>query len=266
MIARVFPSKTSATPADALAFVGEPKALIPGLKAVHVSVTFSWDIPEARRLANLWESVQRVPTHIGGPALGDAGNRFVPGMYLKPGYVLTSRGCPNNCWFCVVPKREGPIRELPVADGFNILDSNFLATSSEHQARVFGMLSRQKRRPVFSGGLEARLLTASMALRLRQIGTERLYCAYDTPDDLEPLREAGKILQAVGFSKKHHLFAYVLMGFPRDTEDDFLRRKDETWAAGFMPMAMRWRDPNQPDWEKLARKWARPAYMRRNLP
>ena len=49
-------------------------------------------------------------------------------MYMKPGYVITSRGCPNRCWFCAVPKREGyQLRELPVTDGWIVADDNLLA-------------------------------------------------------------------------------------------------------------------------------------------
>ena len=59
-----------------------------------------------------------VPVHMGGPAFNMPGGDFVPGMYLKKGYVITSRGCPNRCWFCSVPRREGGrLRELPITEG-----------------------------------------------------------------------------------------------------------------------------------------------------
>ena len=59
-----------------------------------------------------------------GPATGMCGEAFTPGLYLKHGYTITSRGCHNHCWFCSVPKREGTLRELPITDGWNILDDN----------------------------------------------------------------------------------------------------------------------------------------------
>ncbi len=96
-IARVFPRKTTASPDDALAFFGSPPE---GLEVdgVHVSVTFSYDKEKAEQLAAEWAKVAKV--QIGGPAYGDPGRDFTPGMYLKQGYVMTSRGCPNKCWFC----------------------------------------------------------------------------------------------------------------------------------------------------------------------
>ena len=52
MIARVFPSRTAQTPVDEYAFVGDPPLFLPpDITEVHVSVTFSWDLPEARRLS-----------------------------------------------------------------------------------------------------------------------------------------------------------------------------------------------------------------------
>jgi hypothetical protein len=75
---------------------------------------------------------------------------------LKKGYVITSRGCPNRCWFCSVWRREGEvIRELPVTDGWNVLDDNLLVCSENHIRAVFAMLARQRRMPLFTGGLEA---------------------------------------------------------------------------------------------------------------
>ncbi len=96
MIARVFPRKTKATPVDDYAFIGEPGLFIPdNITEVHVSVAFTWDITEAERIAKAWERI--APVKIGGPAYGDKGGDFIPGMYLKKGYVITSRDSVNVC-------------------------------------------------------------------------------------------------------------------------------------------------------------------------
>ena len=36
-----------------------------------------------------------------------------------------SHGCHNHCWFCSVPKLEGSLRELPISDGWILLDDIF---------------------------------------------------------------------------------------------------------------------------------------------
>ena len=96
-IIRVFPTKTNATPTDELVRIRETPSFFDEADEVHVSVTFTWDIPIAEWLAKQWEPVATVK--IGGPAYNEPGGDFIPGMYMRHGYVITSRGCPNRCWF-----------------------------------------------------------------------------------------------------------------------------------------------------------------------
>lgn len=266
MIARVFPRRTVASPIDELAFFDMPPMLsLPEVSEIHVSVAFTWDIPCAEWLARQWEAVG-VPVKMGGPAFNEPGGDFVPGMYLKAGYVITSRGCPNRCWFCAVPKREGgQLRELPIVNGWNVLDDNLLACSKKHILAVFDMLSKQFRNPVFTGGLEARLLKPWHVELLRRVKTQRMYFAYDTPDDLEPLVEAGKILRDGGFTAVgHSCGCYVLIGYSGDTFRVAEKRLRKTVAAGFMPYAMLYRDEHgvtNPDWKSFQREWIRPQIV-----
>lgn len=263
-IARVFPRKTNASPDDGLAFFGPPPKDPPHIDAVHVSVAFTYDLPKAETLAEAWAKTG-LPVSMGGPAFNEPGGDFTPGLYLKKGYVITSRGCGNSCWFCEVPKREGGLRELPVTEGYNVLDDNLLACSESHIRAVFAMLSKQPERPVFTGGLEAKLLKAWHVDLLRQSKTKRLYCAFDTPDDYEPIVAAGKLLRDGGITRASHTAAcYVLIGYPGDTMDKAERRLIDTWAAGFMPYAMLYRDKAgtaDPEWKKFQRLWVRPQIL-----
>ena len=123
--------KTNATPEDDYVAIGSPGLFVPDdISEIHISVTFTtftWDLQESERLAEAWSRYGNVK--IGGPATGMRGETFTPGMYLKHGYTITSRDCHNNCWFCSVPKREGTLRELPITDGWNLLNDNILACS-----------------------------------------------------------------------------------------------------------------------------------------
>jgi hypothetical protein len=258
-IIRVFPRRTNATPTDELTFVGEP-SLFAEADEVHISVTFSWDIPEAERLEKEWRQV--APVKIGGPAMGQRGENFTPGMYLKKGYVITSRGCPNRCWFCGVPRREGALRELPITQGWNILDDNLLACSDEHIRAVFAMLAKQRHRPLFTGGLEAARLKPWHVENLSTLKPSEMFFAYDTQDDLEPLFAAGQLLRAHGFTRKSHTIrAYVLIGYEGDTFEQAEKRLYETMEAGFLPFSMLYRDKSgerDPAWVKFSWPWARP--------
>lgn len=265
-IARVFPRKTKASPDDGLAFFGAPpRRLSEDIDEVHISVTFSYDLPKAEQLAEKW-SKTGLPVKFGGPAFNAPGSDFVPGRYLKKGYVVTSRGCPNRCWFCSVPKREGnQLRELPITEGHNILDDNLLACSEEHIRAVFDMLKRQPEKPVFTGGLEARLLKPWHVDLLREVRAARMYFAYDTPGDYEPLVEDGKLLRDGGITKASHRAAcYVLIGYAGDTMGKAEKRLRDTWAAGFVPYAMLYRGEGgetDPEWRKFQRLWVRPQIL-----
>lgn len=261
-IARVFPRKTTASPEDPYAFFGPPKKLKVEVEEVHISVAFTYDLPKAERLAREWERI--APLRMGGPALKSPGEDFIPGLYLKPGYVITSRGCPNQCWFCTVPKQEGPIRELPITKGYNLLDNNILACSKHHIKQVFSMLKEQAQRAQLTGGLEAARLDDWVVDLLWDLRPSQMFFAYDTPDDLEPLITAGKKLWRADFTRRH-CRCFVLIGYPKDTLEAAQKRLLEAWDAGFMPMAMLWRNKQggvTKEWQTLQRAWARPAITR----
>ena len=253
-IIRVFPSKNNCMPDDDNVRFGEP-GVFDEADEVHISVTFTWDIKRAEHLYNQWKYVAN--TKIGGVAIGTSGGQFTPGMYIKDGYVITSRGCNNKCWFCEVWKRDGKIKELEIKDGWNLLDDNILQCSENHINNVFDMLKRQKHEIRLTGGLEAKLITEGIAKKLYNIRPKYLYFAYDTPDDLKPLQEAGEILKNVGF--KNHLKCYVLIGYPKDTIEKARKRMYEVIDAGFMPFAMLYRNKDgitPRGWQDFKRKWA----------
>ena len=299
-IIRVFPRRTKATPDDALAFVGSPtKEFLSSLdrggsdsddgvgghnehdnncngsrgnltqiinrREVHVSVTFTYDIPKAEKIAQDWHKAG-FAVKLGGAAFNNAGGDFVPGLYLKHGYVITSRGCDKSCWHCSVPQREGGLRELPITDGWNVLDDNLLACSEGHIRSVFEMLSRQPKRPVFSGGLDSQLLLPWHVELLRQVKTERMYFAYDNDCDFEPLVQAGRLLRSGGIidSSGHKLKCYVLIGYQGDTMVNAEKRLHDTWRAGFWPYAMLYRNEQGETneyWRRFQRTWTRPQIV-----
>jgi hypothetical protein len=246
---------------------------------VHISVAFTYDLRTAERLAYDWQGYART-VKIGGPATGMRSEEFTPGLYIRPGYVITSRGCPRTCWFCDVWKRENdlprdPPRELPIHDGWNVLDDNLLACSRPHVEAVFAMLRRQSRRVEFTGGLEA------LSLQDYQVGLladlkprPNCFWAYDPGDAFETLQSAARRLLAAGFTaRSHRLRCYVLIGHPSDTLGAAEGRLKQIAGIGFTPFAMLWkpddRIPSQakwnpaeePDWRRLRRCWARPAII-----
>lgn len=264
---RVFPRKTKLTPEDEKVYLSGPPMFDLEDREVFVSVTFVEDKPKAERLAKLW-SKQDYDVTVDGPAYDHYGQDFVPGRFVKKGAVITSRGCNNKCWFCVVPKREGPIREIPITDGFNILDSNLLQCSESHIRAVFAMLGRQVEKAKFTGGLEARLLADWHCALIRDLKPASMFFAYDMPSEWESLVEAKKTLQRAGIKiDRQKMFVYVLIGYRGDTIAAALKRVQRVKQLGFCPFAMLYSNTG-PAWQEFQRNWSRPAliYQKKRTP
>jgi len=261
---RVFPSKTKWTPTDNLAFIGDPPLFRPpDLWPVLVSVCFTWDIEEGKRLKSAWSQYYK-KVYLGGPALNDPGNEFIPGTFLKEGVTITSRGCIRDCPFCFVPRREGKIREYPIKDGWILQDNNILACSKEHQIKVFEMLQRQKKAIDFNGGLDPRLLTDWHIKEFEKLKVHHFWFSCDFPGAEKFLKKTSELMADYPYWKKR---SYVLIGFNRETIKEAERRLNTVFEMGFLPFAQLYNGINKTKWSKewdaLQRKWCRPAAYRK---
>ena len=264
-IIRVFARRTKFTPTDDLAFYGGPPLYSTPELPVYVSVTFTWDIARGRELADAWR-YRSGAVRLGGPAFGiGRPGEFVPGRFLKEGITITSRGCPNRCPFCLVPDREGKIRELTIRAGSNVADNNLLACSRRHVGSVFEML-RTQRQIRFSGGLEAARVTDEIVEELRGLRIKFIWLAYDNEDRKRAVLRAVERLKRYFTQEK--IRCYALIGYHGDTLDAAEGRLRWLYEIGTFPYAMQYRLPVasfaesflQPGraWRDLAGRWKNP--------
>ena len=281
-IIRVFPRRTKWTPTDELAFVGDPPLIRPAHDIpVYISVTFSWDVEEGKKLLRAWGGYYE-QVYLGGPAFGlqHAPNykplsnsredyEFVPGRFIKPGVTITSRGCPYRCSWCLVPEREGNIRELEIKDGYIVQDNNLLACSESHIEMVFEMLRRQKRGAVFAGGLDIKLLQRWHVELLKSIRVNEIWVSYDSFFTNNDLSSAARLLKDFPTEKKR---CYVLVGYNGEPIEKAELRLSRALGFGFLPFAMWYRAPEDKKQKHLEleeraflKKWCRPAAYRGKL-
>ena len=264
-IIRVFPERTSYTPDDDMVFIGEPPGLIiPPHDEVHISCTFTWDETYCEELLYQWQAFIDKPILLGGPAYNSPCDTFIPGLYVKRGITFTSRGCNNHCSFCLVPEREGCLRELLITEGNIIQDNNFLQTSREHKDKVFEMLKTQ-RGICFKGGLQNNLIDDHFITAIASLRIAELWLACDTDGGIPGFVAAANKLTKAGFNREK-IKCYALIG---DDMEENENRLQEIYKAGAMPFAQLYQPPSDTDafskkeynstWKKFHRQWSRPA-------
>ena len=137
------------------------------------------------------------------------------------GYI--TRGCPNNCRWCVVPSKEGEIkpyrswRQLirPDSKKLVLMDNNILA--SDFGIAQLEELTRQNYAIDLNQGMDARLVderVAKILAGLKWIKYIRFSCYQQA--QIEPLRQTVELLGKYRV-KPYRLFIYLLV--TADIED-----------------------------------------------
>ena len=265
-IIRVFPQRTSYTPTDDYAYVGNPPLTIPEHKEVRISCVFSWDKKLADELAYQWEVRTNKTVNIGGPAFGSPADRFEQGMYTRPNIIFTTRGCNNNCLWCMVPNIEGRHREIPIVQGNVVQDNNFLQSSRSHKDKVFEMLKTQKA-ICFKGGLQPDLIDYHFISGITGLRISELWLACDTDASVSSFKKACANLTKAGFNR-NKIRCYCLIGDDMKKNEERLR---EIYHAGAMPFAQLYQTCSDEkkkysdDWKKFHRMWSRPAAIKAHM-
>jgi len=265
---RVFARKTKWTPTDELAFYTGPPLFVREWdrhSLVLVSATFTWDIENAYALARAW-SLHFDNVQVGGSAFGDPGGQFVPCRFIKQGVTFTSRGCPKRCTWCLVPQREGKIRELGIQPGYIVQDNNLLACSQGHIESVFEMLAGQRKGIEFKGGLDIDFMQPRHVELLKQIKVAELWVACDRAEDITRLDKAADLLGDFSIEKKR---CYVLVGKDGETQDQAQARCEAVYRKGFLPYAQLFRSensgPSRGQWHDFCNFWSKPGLYRKKI-
>lgn len=160
--------------------------------------------------------------------LPDEVERMIPDYAMYPDFPsaigFLTRGCIRNCPWCIVPKKEGSLREVDdierVAAGRKevvLLDNNFLAADKEFVREQLEKAARLRLKLDFNQGLDARLVTPENARLLtacRWIRYIRFSC--DTVAMIEPIRRSVALLRECGFRRE--IFVYMLVNDIGDAE------------------------------------------------
>jgi hypothetical protein len=127
------------------------------------------------------------------------------------------------------------------------------------------MLSKQKEKPRFTGGLDTKYLEIWHIEEIERLKTDKAFFAYDEEKDYEPLVMASEIIREVtGKTNRGRYMCYVLIGYPKDTFEKAEIRLRRVVDLGMTPMAMLYRDKSgivDKTWQRFQREWIRPQII-----
>lgn len=216
---------------------------------IHISVVFSWNLPEARK--QVLSLPKKMKVLVGGPAvyanpnylsdIAEVGEHANALIHHNPDATFTTRGCIRNCSFCIVPTIEGKLVELTDEEwkpNKIICDNNLLAASQSHFDHVIDRLKESKIKGIDFQGIDARIMTEHHAQRLSELPGAVLHLAWDHIKFEKQFRKAHKLLTDHGTSP-NRIRVYVLFGY-KDAPEDALYRLQEVKALGSMPNPQRY--------------------------
>jgi hypothetical protein len=203
---------------------GDPGLFTLGYDQVYLSVIFSWHAPIARAIALRVKGDSDV--WCGGPGMAALGNwwKRETGLDAVIGLdqrferqrgdykmCFASRGCPVNCWFCVVPKIEG--RAFTLDYDFQpapiLCDNNLSALPVEFQMYI---INRYRESGIklcdANSGFEPRSFDEDCFERWRSIVPVWRF-AFDEMSEADEVNRMMKILGDVRSRRKQ---VYVLAG------------------------------------------------------
>lgn len=208
--------------------------------------------------------------------LPDEIDRFKPDYSIYPqipkdtAYGFLTRGCPNKCKWCVVPRKEGNIHpymdvEEIAVDGRTkliLMDNNVLA--SDYGLSQIEKIVDKGYRVDFNQALDARLVTddvARLLARVRWIYVIRFGC--DTPAQVVHCERAMSLIDKYRKNPASYLLYTMIHGDIKENYDRLTHFRD---FKRVRIVAQPFRDldnPNQiiPQWQKDMARWA----MRREL-
>lgn len=176
----------------------------------------------------------------------------------KVAFGFLTRGCPRNCGFCIVTKKEWCIsRQVADLENFwsgqkkiKLLDPNI--TACKDKEYLFQQLIDSKAKIDFTQGLDIRLLTDRDVEMLNQMKIEMLHFAWDSYEfkTYELLKEHRPKFK----HRSRELKVYVLVNFNTTHEED-LERIYKLKELDYDPYVMIFDKKNAPRQTRLIQRW-----------
>lgn len=189
-----------------------------------------------------------------------------PDLTKDTAYGFLTRGCPNNCGFCIVSKKEGLISRK-VADlsefwrrqkNIELLDPNLLACR-EHE-ELLKQLMYSGAWVNFNQGLDARFITEKNAKLLKSIKTKMVHFAFDLMKNEKQIVRGLQIYKDICGNPTDKTVVYVLTNYDTTIKED-LYRVNKCKELGYLPDVRIYRKQTAPKVVKDLQRWCNNRYL-----
>ena len=185
-----------------------------------------------------------------------------PSLTEDTAYGFLTRGCPNNCGFCIVCEKEGR-KARKVADlsewwrgqkNIVLMDPNLLACR-EHMD-LLDQLARSKAWIDINQGLDAKLLNVENITAINKLKLKNIHFAWDLMKNEKAVLRGLELYKKMAKKKIAGAYGtvYVLVNYDTTMEEN-LYRIYTLWGMGYDPYVMIYDKPNAPQEIKHLARW-----------
>lgn len=183
-----------------------------------------------------------------------------PNLTKDTAYGFLTRGCPNNCGFCIVSQKECA-RSVKVADlsefwrgqrHIKLLDPNLLACKD--RTDLLRQLIDSRARVDFTQGLDARFVTEEAAGLLKQIKIDKVHFAFDYMKNEKAIVKGLQTYKRVCGTRENNAIVYMLTNYDTTIEEDLYRLR-MIKQCGFLPDVRIYRKPAAPQILRDLQRW-----------
>jgi sulfur transfer complex TusBCD TusB component (DsrH family) len=194
-----------------------------------------------------------------------------PELTKNKAYGFLTRGCCNNCDFCIVSKKEG-ICSTKVADlsewwngqkDIVLLDPNILACKDREE--LLRQLIESGARVEFNQGLDARFITKEIAELLKQIKTKIVHFAFDYMKNEDRIIKGLETYRDIVQLNPRNTIVYILVNYNTTFEEDMYRIK-KVQELGLTPDIRIYRKQSAPAILRDLQRWCNNRFIYRSVP
>lgn len=188
-------------------------------------------------------------------------------------YGFLTRGCPNNCPFCIVCAKEGrkSCKVANLDEWWNgqkdivLQDPNLLACRDHMD--LLGQLADSKAWVDMNQGMDARMLTEENIEALNRVRIKNIHFAWDLMDRSEAILKGLNLWKKYGKKDRHGSWGtvYVLTNFNTTMEEN-LYRIYKLVDMGFLPDVRIYDKPNAPKEIRRLQRWCNNRFIFKSCP